>query len=904
MVLFASTLLAQQYTISGVVTSAETGEKLVGANVYVKGTTTGAATDVDGKYSITVDPGTYTVICSYVGFERQEVSVDVTNNMDLNFSLKDYQFSLSVTVLADRAKERETPVAFTNLDKEEITTELGSQDIPLVLNSTPSVYATVQGGGAGDARVNVRGFNQRNVAVMINGVPVNDMENGWVYWSNWDGVGDATSSIQVQRGLSAVNLATPSIGGTMNIITDPTQLATGVFYKNEIGSGNFNKQTLFAHSGLIDNKFAMSFGGVRKVGDGVVNGAWTDAWAYYAGLAYQIDDNNRLELYANGAPQRHGQRRWKLNAATFSHELARDLGYQEKTLDDPLFAEQGILYNSNWSPVSSSYYGQQWWDKDRRERYSHTFINESENFYHKPIINLNWYSQLSNKLSLYTTAYWSGGNGGGTGYYGSMRYDYSLKQRVIDYDATIARNRGNLDTLDNGRVIKLSRGVLRNSVNRQWTIGAIAKAYYKVNKNLTVSAGLDWRTAEIDHFRTIRDMLGGDYFKEDDGDGNQFDTGMQLYKSLGDKVDYSNTNTVNWIGGFVQGEYTADKFTLYGTFGYSMVKYDFIDYFKKDAAGNQRQIESDNIGGYQIKGGASFRVNPQFSVYANAGYVAKVPIFDQVIDDVTSTKVEDPGNEKFLSFEVGANATLLKNKLSIGANVYFTDWKDRYTTENVLNADGSEGLVKLDGISSRHMGVELDASFQPHKVVRFDLAFSKGIWEYTEDISGTYVVDISKDSTEAYNYYLDGLKVGDAPQTQLYAGVSLFPFKGFQAQLGYRYYTDYYSEFDPFSRTNASDREQVWKIPAYGLLDLHINYNVPLNISGVELTIFAHVFNLLDELYVQDAVDNSTYNSWYEDKNGNFQADYGEFYEPHNASAAEVYPGLPRTYNLGFSIGL
>ena len=56
--------------------------------------------------------------------------------------------------------------------------------------------ATNQGGGAGDARINVRGFNQRNVAIMINGIPVNDMENGWVFWSNWDGVTDVTSSIQ------------------------------------------------------------------------------------------------------------------------------------------------------------------------------------------------------------------------------------------------------------------------------------------------------------------------------------------------------------------------------------------------------------------------------------------------------------------------------------------------------------------------------------------------------------------------------------------------------------------------------------------------------------------------------------------------------------------------------------
>ena len=76
---------------------------------------------------------------------------------------------------------------------------------------------------------------------MINGVPQNDMENGWVYWSNWDGVGDATSSIQVQRGLRSLTPTTPSIGGTMNIITDPTNMEKGGKFKQEIGDGGFLK---------------------------------------------------------------------------------------------------------------------------------------------------------------------------------------------------------------------------------------------------------------------------------------------------------------------------------------------------------------------------------------------------------------------------------------------------------------------------------------------------------------------------------------------------------------------------------------------------------------------------------------------------------------------------------------
>ena len=165
---------------------------------------------------------------------------------------------------------------------------LGSQDLPMALNTTPSVYATEQGGGAGDARVNVRGFNQRNVGIMLNGIPVNDMENGWVYWSNWDGVGDATASIQMQRGLSDVNLAVPAIGGTMNIITDAAARKAGGSFKQEFGSWGFLKTTGSYNTGLIADKYAVSASVVRKTGDGFYKGTFTDAWAYSVNFSAQL----------------------------------------------------------------------------------------------------------------------------------------------------------------------------------------------------------------------------------------------------------------------------------------------------------------------------------------------------------------------------------------------------------------------------------------------------------------------------------------------------------------------------------------------------------------------------------------------------------------------------------------
>ena len=401
--------------VVGVVNSGS--EPLVGANVVVVGTDKGGVTDESGKYTINVGAkGIYTLTASFIGYSSLTLDVEVGDIVGtLNFDLEEDVLAMSaLEVLASRADEK-TPVAYTTIDKAEMEVRLGSQDIPMALNMTPSVYATQQGGGAGDARINVRGFNQRNVAVMINGVPQNDMENGWVYWSNWDGVGDATSSIQMQRGLSAVNLATPSIGGTMNIITDPAAQEKGGKFKQEVGEGGFLKSTLNYNSGLIGDKLALSGTVVRKTGDGFIDGTWTAAWAYYVGGSYAVSDDQRFELYAIGAPQRHGQNLYKQNIATYSQELAGDVdGYDTQAFaeGEKFEHEAGRFFNQNVAPVDASYTGQQYWymyGAKTTDRFSSDFLNERENFFHKPLVNLNHFYDVNDHVRLSSELYWSGG---------------------------------------------------------------------------------------------------------------------------------------------------------------------------------------------------------------------------------------------------------------------------------------------------------------------------------------------------------------------------------------------------------------------------------------------------------------------------------------------------------------
>ncbi|MDE2763213.1 MAG: TonB-dependent receptor [Gemmatimonadota bacterium] len=896
----------QTGTVSGTVTAEGSGVE--NAQVVLAHTETGAQygdlTGAGGRYDISgVPAGSYEVSVHMIGFaaENQEASVSAGRTLTVDFDMTPSALVLGgIEVLAEQAEARRTPVAFSHVSKAKIQSQLGSRDLPLVLNVTPSVYSTAQGGGAGDARISVRGFSQRNTAVMINGVPVNDMENGWVYWSNWDGLGDAATSIQLQRGLSAINLATPSIGGTLNVITDPSRKEPGYNLKQEFGGGNFRKTTMTASTGPV-GKFAMTASVVRKTGDGIIDGAWTDAWAYYMASQYKFSDRNRVEFYAVGAPQRHGQRSWKLNVATYDREFALSLqGYDSVAVENRFSNQAGRFWNPNVAGVSPSYTGRQFTSTGPGagifSRHDPSFINERENYFHKPQVNVNWYSQLDDGLTAHTVAYYSGGRGGGTGTFGSLRWDFTYAQRFADWDATISRNASS----NRG-----SWGVLRNSVNNQDTWGFITRLQKEFGADVTTEIGIDWRTATIEHYREVRDLLGGDYYdcfrwncysefwNEDRGDGEL---------GLGDKMHYHNENDVNWVGVHLQAERSTPGGSFYGMAGWSRNAYNFTDFFTKGEGNRPLQLSSGGLTGYQIKGGAMRNLDPEWSLYGNAGYVSKVPIFDGAIDDINGLLVENPKNETFLSFEAGTRFRSLNRKFSLDANLYVTQWNDRTGRrfERDFFGEDKHAVVRLLGMDARHMGLELEGAYRPADFVRFDAALSLGNWKHTDNIDGVFISDDVSDDSVAYELFVDGLYVGDAPQYQAAYAVSFFPAGGLYLQFVGKSFGKHYANFDPFSRRHEVELSiQSWQPPGYSVFDFHASYRLSDEMSapfGGNVKLFIHGFNIFDLLYIQDATDNSRFNGYRDDG----ERDRGRL--SHQADDAEVFVGYPRSFNFGFQI--
>ncbi len=230
-----------------------------------------------------------------------------------------------VKVVSDKAITRETPVAFSNVPPVQLAQELAGRDIPMVLNSTPGVYATEQGGGDGDARITISGFSQNNVAVMIDGIPMNDMENGWVYWSNWFGLDDVTRNIQVQRGLGASKLALPTVGGTINILTKGIESKRNLS-ENEIDSEGKFRTSLAYSSGVTPGAGLFRWQ--------VHTNAETDGWiipslkAGFISSGWINEWGNTCYCLRLRAPQHHEQRAYQLPIAAYDVEYAKDREYR------------------------------------------------------------------------------------------------------------------------------------------------------------------------------------------------------------------------------------------------------------------------------------------------------------------------------------------------------------------------------------------------------------------------------------------------------------------------------------------------------------------------------------------------------------------------------------------------
>lgn len=869
------------------------GEPIPGAVVTPEGMPNrGVPTDIDGNFTITVPDNVKNLHVEFVGMKPLNIPVapnvgTVTMEIGANM-LQDVVITQSI------ARTRKTPVAVSAVDAQTIDVKLGNQELPEVLKTTPGVWATKDGGGFGDAKINIRGFKSSNTATMVNGVPVNDMEWGGIYWSNWSGLGDIISSMQVQRGLGATIISSPSFGGTINMITKGLDAKKGGSVWYGLGNDASMNYGIQFSTGMMKNGWALTFLGARKTGDGYIQGTQYEAFNYFLNISKRLNEKNQLSLTVTGAPQTHWQRS-SANGLSIQ-------GWQ----DVANYMPRGQQYRYN--PT----YGYDLYGQAR---------NSSINHYNKPVAMLNHVWQIDHKSSLSSVIYASLGNGWGSSGQGARigtststyySYWYGASNGKLNFNSITdngvtyqLRHENGLFAYDNVQLMNRNSTagalmVMSNSINNHRWFGGVSNYKNDINDHLSITAGLDIRYYYGEHTNEISDLYDGeyfiDYYRAASNNSRTFATEQEkmAYQNqklgVGDIV-YRDWDSRIWQEGvYGQAEYNLLDNNLNFVLAGAVNVNTYTRYENFYVNKSERTSPTKSFFAGSIKGGVNYNIDRHNNVFFNGGYITRAPYlqYGVFISPANSNAINpNPKNEKVSALEVGYE--FHSPKFTVQLNGYFTKWMDRtLISTGTLAYDNDRYTATMNGVDSRYMGLEMNFVYKPTSWFELSgmIAYADNTWQndpigYFYDSQGralaslgdrntppTYTEPMSPDHLWAKIDQKDR-KVGGSAQTTGALGVQFKPFSGFRVGADWTMNARNFSDFSLNNNSSVSlspgqtlTISDPWQIPWGQQLDLNASYNFPIT-GDVRATFSANVYNVFNNNYIMDAyTDYASVGTW------------------------------------------
>lgn len=850
MLIFLCNAVSAQTVLRGVVTDGN--EPITGASVSIQGTTVGTSTDGNGVFSLNSPIDAGTLIVRFLGFLPSAVSFS-ENSTDLGtiiLKADDAQNLGEVVVVGrgiiDIAEDRQTPIAVSTITPLEIQEKgVGNVEFPEIMKNTPSVYVSNQAGGFGDGQMFLRGFDQSNTTFLLNGQPINGMEDGNMYWSNWSAMSDVANVIQIQRGLGSSKLAISSVGGTVNIVTKATELKRGGFARLMTGDNGYAKATVAYNTGLR-GKWGFSFlvDGWRADRKAGILGTAGNGQNYFLSVGFKPNESHNFNFMIFGAPQEHDQNYSKPLESAYRNDGA--------VLSTPGFDITGKKGNSNYG----------WYQGDG--------LSQRRNYYHKPVSNLNWDWTIDEKSSLSTVLYASIGRGGGTGILGNgpgyTANGFSAENGTTNWDV-LAELNGALD----GGISNGNNGtVLRASVNNHFWYGLVTNYNFDTKKYWTFNVGADLRFYEGDHYQQLVNLLGAQGRRAGSSDGNvnrpadfavteTFSTNpwSALFSGASEdqRVGYDYTEYINYQGAFGQAEFSKDGFTAFVQGSVSNQSYKKTDrwYFTL----GENTSDKENKIGYNIKGGASYTFADMHTIFTNIGKYSRQPFSDNVFVS-NSIEFADPevDNEEIFGFEAGYK--FASNLIDVNLNGYYTKWDNRFVGYSVQNLEFegeryNSASYLLTGIGQVHKGLELDFNWRVMPSLTLRGFGSIGDWKY--DGSSPYRIrdndtyNIIHESTEGLE--LTGTRVGDAAQTTFGLGVKYYILPHFSVDADYNNYSRLYGITQINDVIGARLNDEVYQpeeLDSYNLVDAGLSYTFNLR-NGKNVKFRGNVKNLFNEEY-------------------------------------------------------
>ena len=693
--------LLAQFKLSGQVTAMASAEPLSGANVVIEGALQGAATDASGQFEFNnLKDGKYTLVISYLGFEQKKVTINLKQDTNLTIALSiSTKQTGEVIVQATRATEN-TGTTYTNVSREEIEDRNFGQDLPFLLEQTPSVVVNSDAGaGVGYTGIRIRGSDITRINVTVNGIPVNDSESHGTFFVNMPDFATSIQDIQVQRGVGTSTNGAGAFGASINIQTQQVRRQAYAETDHSFGSFNTLKNNIRFGTGLINGKFAFDGRLSRIKSDGYIDRAFSDLKSLYFSGGYYGDKTSVKFVTFSGKEQTY--QAW--------YGTPEALVYGNQT-DLQAYIERNWFEGADKENLLTA---------GRKYNY-YTYENETDNYqqdHYQLHLSHDFFAGLTFSGALHYTL--------GRGYYEQFR----AEDELADYGLPNVEIGG--ETIETSDIIR-----------RRWLdndfYGVTYALQYNPGARLNATLGGAWNRYNGDHFGEViwARYASTSNIRDRYYDNNAVKTDFNLFA----KATYGLT----------------DKLHLFGDMQVRTINYGFVG-FDNDLESIEQDVAYTF---FNPKAGITYNLQPAHQLYASYAIGNREPVRD---DFTASTPTSRPEHETLHNIEAGyrgqltlANVAEKPLTADMEVNYFYMNYKNQLVLTGEINDVGA--YTRTNIAKSYRQGVELAGALRLGTTAKLssNIAYSqnkiKGFNEFIDDYdNGDQTVNEYDETTIAFS---------------------------------------------------------------------------------------------------------------------------------------------------------
>ena len=709
-----------QFSIFGKVSEKATGQPLPGAFITLQNTYKGSVSAQNGSFSFyNLPKGNYIIQVSYLGYDKIVKEIILVGDQEINFELEKANFIADEVVVSATRAAGKSPTTFTTIGKEELAKQNLGQDLPILLNQTPSVVVNSDAGtGVGYTGIRIRGTDASRINVTVNGIPLNDAESHGVYWVNMPDFASSIENIQVQRGVGTSTNGAGAFGASLSIQTNTLNKNPYSEINNSYGSFDTHKHTFKAGTGLIDNKWAFDARLSSVHSDGFIDRAFSNLNSWFISGGYYGKKTAIKVNVFSGKEQTYQAWNGIPEAKIFGDKDALNIHYINNAGTTYKTNQDSInLYNSTPRLYNQFTYPNQT-DNYKQDHYQLFFSHEAGKFW-----NFN--------AALHYTK--------GAGYY----EEYRQNDNLLDY---------NISPVVHGVDTTLASDIIR----RRWLdndfYGIVYSANYNKFKKINLTIGGGYNIYKGSHFGEI-------IWARDAG---KININQRYYTDDAIKKDFN-------IYAKFQYQFT-DNLVSYLDLQYRRIDYSFLG-LNQDLQNVQQSVA---LNFFNPKAGLSYQLNSENILYTSYSVAHREP----TRDDFTNSKPSQrPQAEQLDNIESGWKYQ--SRLFSFTANYFLMNYKNQLVLTGQINDVGNYFHTNI--AKSYRTGLELSGALKIIKSLNLsaNLTLSQNkVRDFVEVVPNYDVDAMGKPLAQQENKYSKS-DISFSPNVVSSATLAFNPFKGF-----------------------------------------------------------------------------------------------------------------------------